>query len=426
MNLLSTCYVSIALCGFGTSASAQVVSATFEFIFDPISGDTAYAANDMSPDGRWIVGTMDLNGDEFPDAGYRWDRMSDVFTIIPSPGITSGVAVVNSVSDDGSVVLGNIPDPVITTSHTAGIWTDADGWTDLGFLPNAGFCPSKSSSYELSGDGTIAIGLSWDGCSGRGFRWTQATGMQELDVLGSGGNRASVMSSDGSVIAGFARGSFSRTAATWNGNTMTGALIDSMGAVVGEIEGEITGISDDGSVLLGKGYLGGADFWYDAFRIDDGVISAVGGGSIIGGWYGTAMDIDDNGTVVGFDTIPGFARRAWIQPFGEGPCLEFVAWLNSLGANVPEGTNLDVIQAISSDGRYMVGLSAFGTPAWIVTLEYACPADFTGDGELDFFDISAFLTAFSENDPSADFNEDAAFDFFDISAFLTAFTAGCP
>jgi len=55
-----------------------------------------------------------------------------------------------------------------------------------------------------------------------------------------------------------------------------------------------------------------------------------------------------------------------------------------------------------------------------------CPADLTGDGALDFFDISAFLTLFGAGDPIADFTEDGALDFFDISAFLTAFSAGCP
>ncbi|MBO6513200.1 MAG: hypothetical protein JJ974_04470, partial [Phycisphaerales bacterium] len=48
------------------------------------------------------------------------------------------------------------------------------------------------------------------------------------------------------------------------------------------------------------------------------------------------------------------------------------------------------------------------------------------DGELDFFDISAFLTAYSAGEMVADFNNDGEFDFFDISAFLTAYSAGCP
>lgn len=56
----------------------------------------------------------------------------------------------------------------------------------------------------------------------------------------------------------------------------------------------------------------------------------------------------------------------------------------------------------------------------------SCPADLTGDGSLDFFDVSAFLSAFSSMDPAADFDDNGSFDFFDVSAFLSAFSAGCP
>tara|TARA_R110002072_G_scaffold42064_12_gene118102 strand:- start:43258 stop:44925 length:1668 start_codon:yes stop_codon:yes gene_type:complete len=55
-----------------------------------------------------------------------------------------------------------------------------------------------------------------------------------------------------------------------------------------------------------------------------------------------------------------------------------------------------------------------------------CPADLTNDGELDFFDVSAFLDAFAKQDPLVDFTNDGLFDFFDVSAFLDAFGAGCP
>ncbi len=55
-----------------------------------------------------------------------------------------------------------------------------------------------------------------------------------------------------------------------------------------------------------------------------------------------------------------------------------------------------------------------------------CPPDLTGDGELNFFDVSAFLTAFSGKHPSADFTGDGLFNFFDVSAFLAAFSKGCP
>lgn len=47
-------------------------------------------------------------------------------------------------------------------------------------------------------------------------------------------------------------------------------------------------------------------------------------------------------------------------------------------------------------------------------------------GTLNFFDVSAFLSAYNSNDASADLNNDGSFDFFDVSAFLSTYNAGCP
>lgn len=55
-----------------------------------------------------------------------------------------------------------------------------------------------------------------------------------------------------------------------------------------------------------------------------------------------------------------------------------------------------------------------------------CLPDLTGDGQLNFFDVSAFLSAFSSMNPLADFNNDGLYNFFDVSLFLNAFNAGCP
>ncbi len=47
-------------------------------------------------------------------------------------------------------------------------------------------------------------------------------------------------------------------------------------------------------------------------------------------------------------------------------------------------------------------------------------------GQLNFFDISEFLSAFNASDPIADYTDDGVFNFFDVSAFLILFNAGCP
>jgi len=47
-------------------------------------------------------------------------------------------------------------------------------------------------------------------------------------------------------------------------------------------------------------------------------------------------------------------------------------------------------------------------------------------GTLDFFDLQAFLSAFSAAQPQADVNGDTFVDFFDVLTFLQAFSDGCP
>lgn len=73
-------------------------------------------------------------------------------------------------------------------------------------------------------------------------------------------------------------------------------------------------------------------------------------------------------------------------------------------------------------------IAGFGGPsaAGIALATAPCPADFNSDTMLDFFDVLAFLQAFTAQEPAGDFNHDTVYDFFDVLAFLAAFTAGCP
>jgi hypothetical protein len=93
-------------------------------------------------------------------------------------------------------------------------------------------------------------------------------------------------------------------------------------------------------------------------------------------------------------------------------------------------TNATLVRFITSDlGEGSVieaAVDAFRVSQFSCEDPETCPADINGDGSLNFFDVSAYLTAFNEMDPIADFNGDGQFNFFDVSAFLTAFNAGCP
>jgi hypothetical protein len=58
-----------------------------------------------------------------------------------------------------------------------------------------------------------------------------------------------------------------------------------------------------------------------------------------------------------------------------------------------------------------------------------CPADFNGDGFLDFFDYGDYVDCFENGvcppGRTADFNGDAFVDFFDYADYVTAFETGC-
>jgi len=94
--------------------------------------------------------------------------------------------------------------------------------------------------------------------------------------------------------------------------------------------------------------------------------------------------------------------------------------------SVPDiGTNDGRIRIIASDADSNTGFDD-NDAVLTITGTSPCPADFTGDGSLDIFDVFAFLDAFNANDPIADFTGDGAYDIFDVFAFLDQFNAGCP
>lgn len=71
-----------------------------------------------------------------------------------------------------------------------------------------------------------------------------------------------------------------------------------------------------------------------------------------------------------------------------------------------------------------------GTADAVLAVAYrpACPADLAPPaGVLNFFDVSAFLSAFSARESSADLvGPFGQHDFFDVAAYLSRFNAGCP
>jgi hypothetical protein len=73
-----------------------------------------------------------------------------------------------------------------------------------------------------------------------------------------------------------------------------------------------------------------------------------------------------------------------------------------------------------------------GTDSVTITVEEgapACPADFNGDGFLDFFDYDDFVNCYENGvcppGKTADYNNDGFVDFFDYDDFVSAYESGC-
>lgn len=104
--------------------------------------------------------------------------------------------------------------------------------------------------------------------------------------------------------------------------------------------------------------------------------------------------------------------------------------------DLEEGTHYGFVELLGLDELVELGNNRVAAVRWgyetapgipfVFPAEQCGIADFEPDGELNFFDVSAFLSAFTAMDAAADLNDDGDWNFFDVSDFLSAFSAGCP
>ncbi len=102
----------------------------------------------------------------------------------------------------------------------------------------------------------------------------------------------------------------------------------------------------------------------------------------------------------------------------------FVSSFVQIPSDLAPGTYYIGTIVETSDSELSTANNSIADTNTITVLE--CVPDLTGDGQVNFFDVSAFLSAYNAMDPIADFNNDGVFNFFDVSAFLSAYNVGCP
>ncbi|HMN95720.1 MAG TPA: hypothetical protein PKC43_05655 [Phycisphaerales bacterium] len=371
-------------------------------------------ASAVSGDGSTVVGAG--NG------GFIWTLGGG---LVPIGGVGA-----QAVSQDGSIVAGDVN---VGSFVSAGRYVGGS-WTDFGALGPAGCDASLSSTYGISGDGSIVVGLGWNGCAAKAFRWTEATGMVALPQMGSGSTRANAISADGSFIGGWDEGSGGgRRAALWSGEMFVETLLlaGEPGNAAGE--GEINGLNSDGSIIVGQ-----ANSALSATR-GPFVRRAGEGISYLGDIPGTApnvsgaLDTSDDGSVIvgfqreGFGGFAVFDATIWTESTGTVRLSDYLA---GLGVAVPPTLQLAAALSVSDDGTVISGWGysgfIFNQIAWVATLPGAAPCggDLNGDGLVDGADMGALLAAWGPcAGCAADLDGDGVVDGADMGILLAAWGA---
>jgi probable HAF family extracellular repeat protein len=178
-------------------------------------GGTNTSITAMTADGNVVVGMqMDVSGIYHAVRWIRIDTSSggSEMQLVDLGTLDGNTTAAFNVSADGNVVAGNAykKDSYSYMYYRSFRWTQASGMIDLGVLGD----PSAITYIgAMSSDGSVIVGSSYDQnyFSGRPFRWTQAAGMTDL---GNPGITAWALnlSSDGSIVIG----SVVFSGANWN------------------------------------------------------------------------------------------------------------------------------------------------------------------------------------------------------------------
>lgn len=404
----------VLLATLSTTASAQEVQFDLIFGMYPL---------DMSADGSVMVGN-DSNFD-----AVRWTEATGAVPLGRGTSPLGRGAGSPDISDDGTRISATI-----TTANgmlvTQGLWSETTGWVDQLDPPplDGGLIDlSYGSAWGLSGNGEHVVGLYWrpgnGGPGGDGLAHASFSTNASVIDLGSTmkDSRANHANFDGSVVVGWdtsaAFGYWSPT--VWENGVLTHLNTNLGWAMANHV-------NPDGNIIGGYTFneifqRGEATVWH---RTKNGWDQTILGA--LPGTLNTAIVrsmTPDGSIMVGYNeynnaNVSGFIWTA------ESGMEDIEDWLTDRGVVIPTFLNILDVTSISHDGTIIAGIGAStnnGSPiGFVINMAPPCHADLNDDDELDFFDISFFLTN------SIDFNEDTVFDFFDISEFLQAFGAGCP
>lgn len=207
------------------------------------------STNGISKNGSVIIGYSET--DDGQGNAFRWTEKTGIQSLTPNAH-----SYAQAVSDDGSVITGQIFTNDGSHLGNAFIWTEDKGMRSLGTLKsdNSG----RSDPNGISADGSTIVGdSSTDSNAMNAFRWTETTGMISLGTLRadkSGQSSADFVSKDGSVVVGSSDSEFAHEQQTFRWTEKTGMV--SLGSLKADNSGfsEALDMNGSGSVIVGEAY----------------------------------------------------------------------------------------------------------------------------------------------------------------------------
>ncbi len=279
-------------------------------------------AHDLSPDGRYVVGSA------------TWDYGT-------SPAIWvdgEGPYDINILTSDshGGVAMATSANLTIVGQKNVGQGNQAFVWggnlSGLGDLPGGEF---ESIANDITPDASVIVGTGHSEAGQEAFVYKNGmmTGLGDLPG-GNFGSRANAVSADGSTIVGWGTSGTSiyAEASIWRDGVITG-LGDLPGA---EADSQALAVSGDGSVVVGLGIsnqgcgsCGSAFIWDDTngMRFLDDVLTEDYGIDLDGWFLEVATAISDDGQTIagiGYNSNDRSYATAFVVRLPEPGTLSFV------------------------------------------------------------------------------------------------------
>ncbi|HQR48062.1 MAG TPA: hypothetical protein PL152_01930 [Steroidobacteraceae bacterium] len=159
----------------------------------------------VSDNGQKVAG---IYGPSNESPYWVWDKTS--FAKTGDVTFIGGSGVTIAMSGNGRVVGGTVAGPTVTTSwgdvvqQRAALWTKEGGWKTITKDNWPGCDIFHTSIFDLSTDGSTAVGLAFKDCTHvYGFKWNARTGVKLLSKVGTDSARANAVSGNGGVVVGW-------------------------------------------------------------------------------------------------------------------------------------------------------------------------------------------------------------------------------